>query len=328
MGAKDVLVHAEALHGEGAGGVKRSATEVATAGRALADALGGRLVAVVAGRLADAGVAALARHGVDAVLHAEGPAFERYLLEAHGAALVAAAQKVEPRAILLAASLAGKELGADVAARLGRGLVADVVSVRLEGDKLVATKPRYAGKAFVEIEVDGPAVVSIRPNAVPPTEAPRKAAVEALSVSPPAPKVRVVEVVPSKEKVLELTEADIIVSGGRGLGAPDKWNLVLDLARALGAAHGASRAVVDAGWRPHAEQVGQTGKTVTPKLYVACGISGAIQHLAGMSSSKVIVAINKDPDAPIFKIADYGIVGDVGTVLPMLTEAARGFLKS
>jgi electron transfer flavoprotein alpha subunit len=329
MAEKDVLLYAEALHREGAqGGVKRSAAEVATAGRALADALGGSLVAVVAGPLGDDGVRTLAQHGVDGVLHADGPAFGRYLLESHGAALVAAAERVQPRVVLLAATLAGKELGAHVAARLSRGLASDVVSVRVEEGQVVALKPRYAGKAMAEMEIAGSAVVSIRPNAVPPAEAPRTAKVEVLAVTPPAPRVRLVEVVPAKEKVLELTEADVIVSGGRGVGGPERWSLVLDLAKALGAAHGASRAVVDAGWRPHAEQVGQTGKTVAPKLYVACGISGAIQHLAGMSSSKVIVAINKDPDAPIFKIADYGIVGDVGEVLPLLTQAAREFLRS
>ncbi len=317
---KDVLLYAEPLHGSDGGRVKKSAAEIATVGRALADALGGRLVALVVGALGEEGQRALSAHGVDGILHVEGPAFARYLLEAHAAALVAAVEKVEPRAILLAASLAGKELGAHAAARLSRALVSDAVSVRVEGDAIVATKPRYAGKAFAEVALQGPAVVSVRPNAVPPVEARRSASVETLAVPAPAAKVRVVEVVPSKEKVLELTEADVIVSGGRGLGTPEKWSLVLDLAQALGAAHGASRAVVDAGWRPHAEQVGQTGKTVSPKLYVACGISGAIQHLAGMSSSKVIVAINKDPEAPIFSVADLGIVGDVHQVLPKLAE--------
>jgi electron transfer flavoprotein alpha subunit len=176
------------------------------------------------------------------------------------------------------------------------------------------------------VAVTGDAVVSLRPNATPPKKTPGSAATERLAVTLPAPRVTLVEVVPAQEKRLELTESDIVVSGGRGLGAPESWKLVTDLAHALGAAHGASRAVVDAGWRPHAEQVGQTGKTVSPKLYVACGISGAIQHLAGMSSSKVIVAINKDAEAPIFKIADYGIVGDAHVVLPMLTAAAKEFL--
>ncbi len=150
---------------------------------------------------------------------------------------------------------------------------------------------------------------------------------EPLAVTVPATRIRCKEVVAPTAKEIELTEADIIVSGGRGMQGPEHWKLVLDAADALGAAHGASRAVVDAGWRPHKEQVGQTGKTVSPKLYVAVAISGAIQHLAGMSSSKVIVAINKDADAPIFGVADFGIVGDAFTVLPLLAEEARAYLK-
>jgi electron transfer flavoprotein alpha subunit len=268
----------------------------------------------------------LGRHGVDRVLTVEGEAFGRYLLEPHAAALEEAVRAVSPRAVLLAASVIGKELGATLAGRTGRALVADAVAVRADAGRLVAVKPKYAGKALAQVAVGGDAVVSLRPNATPPREAARTPTVEVLALAPPSARVRLLEVVPAKEKRRELTESDIIVSGGRGLGGPETWALVTDLAHALGAAHGASRAVVDAGWRPHAEQVGQTGKTVSPKLYVACGISGAIQHLAGMSSSKVIVAINKDADAPIFKVADFGIVGDVHVVLPLLTAAAREFL--
>lgn len=317
----DVLVYVEAR----GGALKRSAAEVATAGRALADATGGKVAALVVGSAPEA-VPFLQRFGADRVLVVEGEGFARYLLEPHAAALDAAVKAVAPRAVLLAATVIGKELGATLAGRTGRGLVADATAVRFEGGRLVATKPKYAGKALAQVAVQGDAVVSLRPNATPPKESPRSAASERLTVALPAPNVALLETVPAKEKRLELTESDIVVSGGRGLGAPESWKLVTDLAQALGAAHGASRAVVDAGWRPHAEQVGQTGKTVSPKLYVACGISGAIQHLAGMSSSKVIVAINKDPEAPIFKIADYGIVGDAHVVLPMLTQAAKEFL--
>jgi len=325
MGA-DILLYVERSHGNG-GGLKRSAAEIATAGRKLADASGGALVALVAGALDDEGKALLGRHGVERILHVDGDAFAHYLLEPHGAALDAAAQAVKPRAILLSASVAGKELGPFAAARLGLALVSDATAVAVEGDGLRVTKPRYAGKANAEIGVKGAGVVSLRPNSVPVEESAREASVETLEASFPDPRVRLAEVVRAEgEKRVELTEADVVVSGGRGLGSAENWTILTDLARALGAAQGASRAVVDAGWRPHAEQVGQTGKVVSPKLYVAAGISGAIQHLAGMSSSKVIVAVNKDAEAPIFKVADYGIVGDVNEVLPMLTKAVREFL--
>ena len=321
----DILLYLETAHGSAGATLKKPAAEVATAGRALADAAGGQLVALVTGGVADA-AATLGKYGVDRVLTVDGPAFATHLLDPQAAALEAAVASVSPRAVLLAATVLGKELSAYVAERAGMALVADAVSVSLEGDRLIASKPKYAGKAVARIAADGPAFVSIRPNAIPAAESAREASAEDLAVETVASRIRLREVVAAKEKQLELTEAETIVSGGRGIGSAENWNIVLDLAAALGAAHGASRAVVDAGWRPHAEQVGQTGKTVSPNLYVACGISGAIQHLAGMSSSKVIVAVNKDAEAPIFKVADYGIVGDVNEVLPMLTEATKAFL--
>ena len=322
----DVLIYLETAHGPDGVALKKPAAEVATAGRSLADALGGRLVALVTGGVTAAEV--LGRHGVDQVLTVAGEAFGRHLLEAQAAALEAAIAHTSPAVVVMAATVLGKELGAFVAGRTQRAVLSDVTAVSVEAGAVVAVKPKFAGKAFARLQARGPAIVSLRPNAIAPVENPRSPASEALTVEAPAARVRLREVVPSAEKTLELTEADTIVSGGRGIGGPERWQLVLDLAGALGAAHGASRAVVDAGWRPHAEQVGQTGKTVSPKLYIACGISGAIQHVAGMSSSKVIVAVNKDPEAPIFKLADYGIVGDVNDVLPLLTEAATDFLGS
>jgi len=320
----DVLIYLETAHGADGAVLKKPAAEVATAGRALADKLGGRLVALLTGGVAPDGV--LGRHGVDHVLTVDGEAYARHMLAAQAAAVDAAIAKIAPRVLLMAASVLGKELGAYVAGRHGWALMSDVVAVGVDGERVTSVKPRYAGKALAHLAAAGPVVISVRPNAVAPVEQPRDAATEALEVGAADGRVRLREVVAAAEKKLDLTEADMIVSGGRGLGGPENWPLILDLAGALGAANGASRAVVDAGWRPHAEQVGQTGKTVSPKLYVACGISGAIQHLAGMSSSKVIVAVNKDAEAPIFKVADYGIVGDVHQVLPLLTQAAREFL--
>ncbi len=324
MSDRDVLVVAEVREGH----IRKGAHEIATAGRRLADALGGRLCAVVAGQGLSSPEAELARHGVDLVLAVEGPAYARYSSQALAAAVQAAAAKVAPRVILFSAGVAGKETAPHVAARLGAHLIADATAVVLEGGAVVATKPKLAGKAIAQVvAAGGTTVVSIRPNVVAPQEAPRTPAIERLEVPPVAPRVRLKEVVAPTAKEIELTEADVIVSGGRGMQDPKNWELILRLADVLGAAHGASRAVVDNGWRPHKEQVGQTGKTVTPKLYVACGISGAIQHLAGMSSSKVIVAINRDADAPIFGVSDYGIVGDAMQILPMLTEEAKAFLK-
>jgi electron transfer flavoprotein alpha subunit len=225
----------------------------------------------------------------------------------------------------------GKDLAPRVAARVGAGLVSDVVKLGVDGGRLKARRPMYAGKAFATVEWTGePQMATLRPNVFPlsPPEAARKFETVTPSVDVANQRAKVVKVEATASGKIELTEAQIIVSGGRGLKGPENFKLVEELAAALGAAVGASRAIVDAGWVDHHFQVGQTGKTVSPSLYIAAGISGAIQHLAGMSSSKVIVAINKDPDAPIFKVADYGIVGDVFEILPRLTEAVKASLAS
>jgi len=230
-------------------------------------------------------------------------------------------------AVVFAATATGKDLAARVAAKLGVGVAMDVTELSVEGGTIVATRPVYAGKAMQKVRVLGkPAVISVRPSVFtpPPGAQASQAKPESLSVASPG-RVVVREIKAAPAGTLDVAEAQVIISGGRGLKEPANFKVLEELARAFGgrAAVGASRAVVDAGWRAHADQVGQTGKTVSPSLYIAVGISGAIQHLAGMRTSKVIVAINKDKDAPIFKVADYGVVGDLFEIVPKLTEEIR-----
>jgi electron transfer flavoprotein alpha subunit len=228
--------------------------------------------------------------------------------------------------VIFGATSFGKDMAPRVAAKLDVPLASDVIDVALEDGKVVATRPVYAGRAIAKVSIDAtPAIISVRPNVF---RAPKEGGDSVENVAVDASKggrVTIREVKTSEGGKLDVAEAPVIISGGRGLKGPENWHLLESLRDALGnnCALGASRAVVDAGWRPHAEQVGQTGKTVSPQLYIAVGISGAMQHLAGMRSAKTIVAINKDPEAPIFKVADYGIVGDVTEVLPKLTEEIK-----
>jgi len=240
----------------------------------------------------------------------------------------ALAKKVEsdkPDLVLLGATLNGRDLGARLAARLGRAYAADVTDLRAAGNALELDKPMYAGKVRAKLRLELPAVVSVRPGAIPLKGAAANPQLDRIEADGSVEKLSFVKLAATASggKRVSLSEARVIVSGGRGLKGPENWHLVEELADALGGAVGASRAVTDAGWRPNEEQVGQTGKTVTPDLYIALGISGAIQHLAGMTSSKVIVAVNKDPDADIFKIADYGVVADVFEFVPAFTEAVK-----
>ena len=240
----------------------------------------------------------------------------------------ALAKKIEaekPDLVLLGATLNGRDLGARLAARLGRAYAADVTDIRAAGNALELDKPMYAGKVRAKLRLDLPAIVSVRPGAMPLKEGAEAPRVEKIDADASAEKLTFVKLAATATatKRVPLSEARVVVSGGRGLKGPENWHLVEELADALGGAVGASRAVTDAVWPPNEEQVGQTGKTVTPDLYVALGISGAIQHLAGMTSSKVIVAVNKDPDADIFKVADYGVVADVMEFVPAFTEAIK-----
>ena len=292
----------------------------------LAKTLGGPVIAVCAAA-SDPGLAALGEAGAEQALLASHAEFARYEATGYAAAVAAAVEQTKPAVVLFAGSAMGRDLAPRVAARLGVGLASDCTALAAEGGTLQATRPVYAGKATQTVTFrKSPAMVTLRPKmfaSVSTGGAAAQVAPLEFPYDPAAVKARVREVKAEQGGKVDLTEAEIIVSGGRGLKGPEHFDLIESLADALGATVGASRAVVDAGWRPHADQVGQTGKTVAPKLYVAVAISGAIQHLAGMSSSRCIVAINKDADAPIFKVADYGIVGDAFEVVPALTEAVK-----
>jgi electron transfer flavoprotein alpha subunit len=313
-----VLVLLERRGGE----LKRASLQAVAVARRLAGE-GGRVDALALGTGAEGAAVAAGEAGADRLLAVSDAAYDHYAPEATTSALAAAAKEAGCEIVLVAGTALGRDVAARTAARLATGLLSDAVEIeRPPAGGLRGRRPVYSGKAFAweSIPEARPAMATLRPNAFPAASTPGRAAeVVALSVPAPAPRVVATRLETPPQQELDVAEASIIVSGGRGLKGPENFSLIRDLAKALGGAVGASRAVVDAGWIPHAHQVGQTGKVVAPSLYVACGISGAIQHLAGMSSSKVIVAVNKDPDAPIFKVATYGIVGDVFDVLPKLT---------
>jgi len=293
------------------------------AGQALAAALGVELHAVIAAPNAAAVAAAARPLGVAAVHVVEHADLATSLAGPHCRAVRTAATAAGAEWLLFPATVLGRDLLATVAGALGAGVAADATAIAVDGGEVQITRPVYAGKALQIVAARRrPFCIGLRPKAFPAQTAGEPGRVETheLPGKGDAPAASVVEVKAPESRQVDLTEADVIVSGGRGMKGPEHFHLIEELAAALGGVVGASRAVVDAGWRPHSEQVGQTGKTVSPRLYVACGISGAIQHLAGMSSSKCIVAVNKDPEAPIFKVADYGIVGDVFEVLPALLE--------
>jgi electron transfer flavoprotein alpha subunit len=315
-----------------AGSLRKVGLEAVTAARKLVDSSGGGEVhAVLVGAPGVASHAAqLGTHGADVVLVVEHDAFANYNPEATAAFLAERLKSGGYRAGFFSSSAQGRDLAPRVAAKAGAPLASDVTAMpSATGDEIIVKHPVNTGKVIATIAISGmPAIISIRPGAVSPKESvpPRSARVEnaAPAGDPRASRVVVTETIQGSNEKLDLGEAPIIVSGGRGLKAAENFKLVEELAAAFGnAAVGATRAVTDDGWRPHSDQIGQTGRLVSPDLYVAVGISGMIQHLAGMRTSKTIVAINKDKEAPIFKVADYGIVGDVFEVLPVLTAAVR-----
>jgi electron transfer flavoprotein alpha subunit len=287
--------------------------------------LGGPVSAVLPGSGVGDAAAGLGAWGADKVYVADDANLGLYSAEGYAEAVVKAAEQAEPLAIFFAGTAMGRDLAPRVAARLGVGALADVVALTLDGEAFSARRPVYSGKAFATVTTAGrtPQVISLRPNVFAAEELGGAGEIVALDGLALSIRAMVKELAAAGGGELDVAEADIIVSGGRGIKGPENFALIKSLADALGGAVGASRAAVDAGWISHSHQVGQTGKVVSPSLYIACGISGAIQHLAGMSSSKIIVAINKDPDAPIFKIADYGVVGDLFDVIPPMVEAIK-----
>jgi electron transfer flavoprotein alpha subunit len=321
-----ILTFAEQRDGK----LRRASLEVVSEARRLAGSLGATVTAVVVGPGGEGLAGELASYGADRVVAFDDAALATYATEAWARALAQAITEAKPSVVLVPFTAIGKDLAPRVAAKIGAGLASDCVGFEAKGGKLAARRPVYAGKAYATVEwASEPQMATLRPNVFPlgQPDASRKAEVAKATVDASS-RARVTAVKAAAAGKIQLTEAQVIVSGGRGLKGPEHFHLVEELAEAMGAAVGASRAVVDAGWVDHQVQVGQTGKTVSPSLYVACGISGAIQHLAGMSSSKCIVAVNKDPDAPIFKVANYGIVGDVFEVLPKLAEAAKAHFAS
>lgn len=309
------------------GALRSVSREVVSTARAMAERFGGSAHALaIGGPGVEESAAELGRFGADRIFVAESDEFATYHPEAAVRAVGSVQAENEYAAILFPASAQGKDLAPRVAVHLERGLATEITAWDVTDGSLVVTRPQYAGKAIAEIGFTGePALASLRPNVFAAEERDGAGELVAMEVDREPRRIRVRGIEAGERGAVDVAEAAVIVSGGRGMQDPDNWNLLVELVDALGdgAALGASRAVVDAGWRPHAEQVGQTGKVVSPSLYFAVGISGAIQHLAGMRTAKVIVAINKDAEAPIFGVADYGIVGDLFEVVPRLTEEIR-----
>jgi electron transfer flavoprotein alpha subunit len=304
-------------------GVFRKVTyEALSEGRRIADNLECDLTALVLGKEVENIAAELNKYGADRIIVAESPDLHVYMTDTYTNVIADFIGKENPVVVILGASTQGKDLSARLSARLNAPLAMDCVSIRFEDKKIIITRPMYGGKIIADVVLEGnPKIIGIRPNAMSISATDGAGSLEKLEANTGKIVLRFVEERIDTSKV-ELTEADTVVSGGRGMGGPD-YSLIEELAQQLNGAVGASRSAVDEGWRPSSDQVGQTGKVVSPNLYIACGISGAIQHLAGMSSSKVIVAINKDSEAPIFTKADYGIEGDLFEIVPLITAEIK-----
>lgn len=316
-----VLVFLDSVNGA----LKKTAYEAVT----YATHLGEDVIALAIGQIDDPQtLAGVGKYGAKSVYHISEERLKTFANAAYASVIAQAAKTLNAQVLVFSASSVGGVIAPRVAAKLNAGLLSDVNALpKVEGTNLMVQKTVFSGKATAVFALSGDyKVISVRPNTVRPAEVASEVTVQSLDIQAQENDFRAVaEAILKTSDKISLTEADIIVSGGRGMKGPENFYLIEELAEVLGAAVGASRAAVDAGWRPHSQQVGQTGKTVSPTMYVAVGISGAIQHLAGMGTSKVIVAINKDPEAPIFKVADFGIIGDAFEVLPALTQALKEY---
>ena len=303
-------------------GFRKVTYEALSEGRRIANDKGCNLTAVVLGRAGENAISELTIHGADKILISEAEGISEYLADAQTDLLTQIIQNENPDVIIIGATAFGKDIAARLSARLNAPMAMDCVALRVENKEIIATRPMYGGKVLADISFTGtPQIIAIRPNTMPVSASEGRGVVEKSAGSPENCHLKFVEKTVDTSKV-ELTESEVIVSGGRGMGGND-YSILEELAALLDGAVGASRSAVDEGWRPYSDQVGQTGKVVSPRLYIACGLSGAVQHLAGMSSSKVIVAVNKDADAPIFSKADYGIVGDLFEIVPIISENIR-----
>ncbi|UQD52951.1 electron transfer flavoprotein subunit alpha/FixB family protein [Bacillus methanolicus] len=315
--ARKVLILGEVRDGS----LRNVSFEAIAAAKKVAE--GGEVVGVLIGEAVSALGVELIHYGADRVVVVEDEKLKQYTPDGYSQALMAVIESENPEGIVFGHTALGKDLSPKIASKLNSGLISDVTGIEEAGGNLVFTRPIYSGKAFEKkIVTDGLIFATIRPNNIPPLEKDESRTGEVTSLSVDIKDLRTIikEVVRKASEGVDLSEAKVIVAGGRGVKSAEGFEPLKDLARVLGGAVGASRGACDADYCDYSLQIGQTGKVVTPDLYIACGISGAIQHLAGMSNSKVIVAINKDPEANIFKVADYGIVGDLFEVVPLLTE--------